>query len=59
MSCENLDELCTQALELVLLDEFIEVGGQQLEDETQMVTMDKRVSETQYVVLVVGITRFV
>jgi hypothetical protein len=37
---------------LVLLDEFVKVGRQQFEDETQVTTVDKRVLEPEDVMLV-------
>lgn len=41
---EHLHELCAQPLELILLDQFVKVGGQELEDQTQVTTVDKRIS---------------
>jgi hypothetical protein len=41
---EHLDKLGAETLELVLLDEFIEIRGQQLKDETEMIPMDEGVA---------------
>ena len=38
---ENFHELCTQPLELILLDQFIKVGGQKLEHQAQVATVDE------------------
>ena len=46
-------------MELVLLDELVQVGRQQLKDKAQVVFVDERVSESQNVVLVVWITLLV
>lgn len=43
LGSEDLDQLCTQPLELVLLDELIQVRGQTLEDEAKMVLVDERI----------------
>ena len=56
---EHFDELCTQALELVLFDQFVKVWGEQLENETQMTAMNKRIPKPENVMLVVRIARFV
>jgi hypothetical protein len=52
---EDLDELDRQALELVLLDELVQVGREQLEDEAQVLLVNERVTHAQNVVLVVRI----
>jgi hypothetical protein len=36
---EDFDELSAESLELILLDQLVEIGGQQLEDETQVVAV--------------------
>jgi hypothetical protein len=41
---EHLDKLGAEPLELVLLDEFIEIRGQQLKDETEVISMDEGVA---------------
>lgn len=38
---ENLHELCTQPLELILLDQFVKVGGQKLKHQTQVTPVDE------------------
>ena len=38
-----------------MLDEFIQVGGEQLEDEAEVVPVDERVAQPQNVMLVVRI----
>ena len=55
MSGENLHELCTQPLELILLDQFVKVGGKELEHQTQVVTVDERIPQPQDVMFVVRI----
>jgi hypothetical protein len=52
---EDLDELDGEPLELVLLDELVQVRGQELEDEAEMVLVDERVPHAQDVVLVVRV----
>ena len=46
LSCEDFHELCTQALELVLLDELVQIGRQQLKHQTQVVLVDEGVTKT-------------
>ena len=41
LSREDFHELCTQALELVLLDELVQIGRQQLKHQTQVVLVDE------------------
>ena len=41
---EHLDELGTETLELILLDQLVKVARQQLKDETQMAAMNERVA---------------
>ena len=55
LSHEDFDELGAETLELILFDEFIEVGGEELKDETEMISVDEGVAETEDVVLVGGI----
>jgi hypothetical protein len=38
---EHFDELCAEALELILFDQFVEIGGEELKDETEMVSVDE------------------
>ena len=38
---EDLDKLSAQTLELVLLDQFVEVRGQELKDKTQVVLVQE------------------
>ena len=52
---EDFHELRAQALELVLLDQLVKVGREELEDETKMVFVDEGVSQPQYVVLVLRV----
>lgn len=52
---EDLDELRGEALELVLLDELVQVGREQLEDETEVVPVDEGVFEAEDVVFVVWV----
>ena len=44
LGSEDLYELRAETLELVLLDQLVQVGRQQLEDQTQMILVDERVS---------------
>lgn len=41
---EHLDELCAQALELILFDELIKVRRKKLEDKTEMISVNERVN---------------
>ena len=41
---EHFDELCAKTLELILLDELVQVGRQQLEHETQVILVNERIS---------------
>jgi hypothetical protein len=59
LSHENLYELRTQPLELILLDQLIEVGGKQLENKAKMAAVDERVAKAQNVMFIMGITGFV
>lgn len=59
LSHEDFDELGAETLELILFYEFIEVGGEELKDETEMVSVDKRVAEAEDVVFVGGIKSLV
>ena len=56
---EDLDQLGAQTLELILLDQLVKVRRQKLKDQAQMASMDERVAETENVVFVVRIARFV
>ena len=53
--CEYADKTCAKASECVLLNEFVKVGGQELEDEAQMSTMYKSIFEPQNMVLVLRV----
>ena len=53
---ENLHELSAETLELVLLDQLVQVGREQFEDEAQVVLVDERVAKPENVVLVVRVT---
>jgi hypothetical protein len=46
-------------LELVLFNQLVKVRGQQLKDETEMVAVDKGISQTKNVMFVVWITALV
>ncbi len=59
MRHKDFDELGAQALELILFDQFVKVRGQQLKDETEMVAMDKRISEAKNMMFVAWITGLV
>lgn len=57
-SCQELlseysHECSTQTTELVLLDELIQVDTQKLEDETEMLAVDKGVSQAQKMMIIV------
>ena len=41
LSCEDFHQLRTEALELVLLNQLVEIRRQQLKDETQVVLVDE------------------
>ena len=41
---EHFDKLCAKTLELILLDELVQVGRQQLEHETQVILVNERIS---------------
>jgi len=41
---EHFDELCAEALELVLLDELIQIRRQQFEYKAQMTSMDEGIA---------------
>jgi hypothetical protein len=41
LGSKHLHELCTQPLELILLDQFVKVGRQELEHQTQVTTVDE------------------
>ena len=44
---ENFDKLGAQPTERVLLDELVEIGREQFEDETQMAFVDERVAKAE------------
>lgn len=50
---ENPDQCGTKTPELVLLDQFVQVDAEKLEDETQMLPVDERILESQQMVVVV------
>lgn len=52
---EHLDQLCAQPTKGVLLDEFVEVGGEELKDETEVGFMDECVPQTEDVMFVVDV----
>lgn len=56
---EDLNELCAKTLELILLDQLVEVGREQFEDEAQVIFVDERISQPENVVLVVRIALLV
>lgn len=56
---EHLDELCAETLELILFDELIEVGREQLEDETKVVAVNERVEQSEDMMFVLRITLIV
>lgn len=53
LSGEDADETRTESSERVLLDELIQVVGEELKDEAEMRVVDEGVLESQHVVLVV------
>lgn len=59
LSHENFDKLCAKTLKLVLLDEFVEVGREEFEYETEVITVDEGVPETKDVMLIIGIAAFI
>jgi hypothetical protein len=42
-----------EAAELVLLDELVQIDAEQLENQTKMLSMDKRIFQSQKMVVVV------
>lgn len=52
---KDLDELCAEAAKLVLLDELVEIGGEELKDEAEVVFVYKLVAHAENVVLVVWV----
>lgn len=50
---EDTDERSAQAAELILLDQFIKVDTEKLEGETQMLTMDEGIFQTEEVMVIV------
>ena len=55
LSSEDLDELSAESSERVLLDEFVEVGGETFEDEAEMLAVDEVGSHSEDVMGVVRI----
>jgi hypothetical protein len=49
---EHLHELCAEALELVLLDEFVQVGRETFEDEAEVAFVRERLEHAKDVVSV-------
>jgi len=49
---KHLDELQTQPSELVVLDEFVQVGRQAFKHDAQVLVMDELVPHTKNVMLV-------
>lgn len=52
LCCKDADERRRQAAEGVLLDELVEVDGEELKDEAEMSVVDELIFEPQQVVLV-------
>lgn len=50
---KDTDKRGAQASELVLLDELVKVDAEKLEGETQMLTMDKGILQTEEVMVIV------
>jgi hypothetical protein len=49
---EDLDQLGTQALELILLDQLVEIAREALEHEAEMALVRKRIVHPKYVMFV-------
>ena len=56
---ENFHQLRAESLKLILFNELIEIRREELKDETQMIPMYERITESQYMVLVVRIVSLV
>jgi hypothetical protein len=50
---EDSDERSAQASELILLDQLVKVDTEKLEGETQMLTMNESVLQTEEVMVIV------
>lgn len=50
---EHLDELQAQPPELIVLDEFVQVGCKAFKDDTQVLVVDERVEHSKEMMLVV------
>lgn len=50
---EDADQSCAEATELVLLDKFVQVDAEQLEDEAKMLSVDKGVFQSEKMVIIV------
>ena len=56
---ENLDELGTETLELVLLDQLVQVGRETFKDKTQVVLVGEGVVHSKDMIFVPWIVRVV
>lgn len=52
---ENLDQLSTQTLELVLLDQLVQIGRKTLENQAEMILVCEGIQHPQYVESIFGI----
>lgn len=59
LSHEHFDELGAQALELILLDQFVKIARKQLEDKAKMTSVDKGVAQSKNVMFVGWIAVFI
>lgn len=50
---KHADQGCTQPAELVLLDQFVEIDTQQLEDQAEVLPVDEGVLQPEKVVIVI------
>jgi hypothetical protein len=50
---EHPDQRCTEAAELILLDQLVQIHAEQFEDETKMLAMNEGVLQSQKVVVVI------
>lgn len=53
--CEDFDQLRTETLELILLDELVQIGRKAFKDQTQMILVRKRLDHPDDVMRVVWI----
>lgn len=53
--CKHSNKCCAEAPKLVLFDKLIEVDTKQLENKTEMLSMDEGVLQTQKVVIIIFI----